>query len=83
MGVLRDDRESEGCRTTTLELDMDRGKPANIQREVEEMAENFLDQLQAGESPDRKAIVSANPAIAGPLQRRLALFELLFQARPR
>ena len=62
---------------------MDREEPTDIERKVEEIAESFLYRLQAGESPDRKAIVSANPAIAGPLRRRLALFELLFRARPR
>jgi hypothetical protein len=50
---------------------------------IEEIAEQYLDSLLAGEGPDREAIVSAHPDIAYELDRRLSLVDLLYAARPR
>jgi hypothetical protein len=50
---------------------------------IEEIAERYLDSLLAGEHPDRRAIVEAHSDIAYELDRRLALVDLLFAARPR
>jgi tetratricopeptide (TPR) repeat protein len=47
---------------------------------VEELAEQFLDQLLAGEAPDRRAWASAHPDIADLLERRLAMLELVHRA---
>jgi hypothetical protein len=50
---------------------------------IELLAEEYLDALLAGERPDRRAIVQAHPDIAYELDRRLALVDLLYAARPR
>ncbi|HEV3006950.1 MAG TPA: protein kinase, partial [Pirellulales bacterium] len=50
------------------------------QRRIETIAEEFLDELQAGGHPDPANIVAAHPELAGPLKRRLALVERLFRA---
>lgn len=59
------------------------GSPTNPERRVEEVAERYLDDLLAGESPDREGIVAAHPEIGDVLRRRLALVEMLYRARPR
>ncbi len=45
-----------------------------------EIAEEYLDRLLAGESPDREAIVAAHPDLEGRLRRRLLLMEFIWQA---
>ena len=50
---------------------------------LDEIAEEYVDRLLAGEGPDREAIVASHPEIAQALGRRLALIDLIFQARPR
>jgi hypothetical protein len=49
---------------------------------LEEIAEQYLESLLAGEGPDRRAIVDAHPDIASELDRRLSLVDLLYAARP-
>ena len=53
------------------------------ERKVQEIAEEYLDRLIAGERLNRKAILAAHPEIAEPLERRLTLVEMIFRARPR
>ncbi len=45
------------------------------------LAEEFLERLHAGESPDREAILAAHPDLAEPLRRRLSLVELIWRSR--
>jgi serine/threonine-protein kinase len=67
----------------TLEPNRPSGpSPGKLDRRVESLAEQFLDLLQAGQSPDRRAWVSANADIAEELDRRLAVVEMMFRARP-
>jgi hypothetical protein len=47
--------------------------------EVEALAAQFLAQLQAGEKPDREALVRAHPDLADRLEQRLALAEIIFR----
>jgi tetratricopeptide (TPR) repeat protein len=47
--------------------------------EVEAITSQFLAQLQAGEKPDREALVRAHPHLADRLGHRLALAELICQ----
>jgi tetratricopeptide (TPR) repeat protein len=47
--------------------------------EVEALAAHFLAQLQAGENPDRQALLRAHPHLAGRLERRLALAEMVYR----
>ncbi|MBI3467783.1 MAG: protein kinase [Planctomycetes bacterium] len=54
------------------------GKEAS--RQLDELAEQFLDLLQAGQRPDRQAWLASHPEIAAQLDQRLALIERLFQA---
>jgi hypothetical protein len=58
--------------TETLTLD--------VERRVEELAEEYLDRLQAGERPDRQALLEAHPELAAVLGPRLALVEVMFRA---
>jgi tetratricopeptide (TPR) repeat protein/tRNA A-37 threonylcarbamoyl transferase component Bud32 len=51
--------------------------PPDGERRVEEIAEEYLDRLQAGEVPDRGAVVAAHPDLAALLEGRLALVELM------
>jgi len=46
-----------------------------VQRQVESLAERYLDQLQRGLTPDRKALAAGNPEIAELLARRLELVD--------
>jgi WD40 repeat protein/tetratricopeptide (TPR) repeat protein len=56
----------------------------DLERRVEELAEEYLDRLQAGQPPDRQALLDAHPHLAAVLERRLALVEVMFlAARPR
>ena len=48
---------------------------------VEEILEQYLSRLQAGETPDQEAVLSAHPDLAGPLRRELALVEALHRTR--
>ena len=45
--------------------------------EAENIAAQFLAQLQAGERPDREALMRAYPQLADGLNRRLALAEMV------
>ena len=56
--------------------------PHGEDRLVDRIAEEYLDRLIAGEVPDRSEILRAHPEVAVDLDRRLALMELLFRARP-
>jgi serine/threonine-protein kinase len=51
--------------------------PPDGERRVEEIAEEYLDRLQAGEVPNRGAVVAAHPDLAAALEGRLALVELM------
>jgi hypothetical protein len=51
--------------------------PPDVERRVEEIADEYLDRLQAGEAPDRGAVVAAHPDLADLLEGRLALVELM------
>src|SRR5262249_41614798 len=50
---------------------------AETERALEELAEQYLARLRAGEVPDRRALVEAHPHLGDLLDRRLALVELL------
>ncbi|HEV3021365.1 MAG TPA: protein kinase, partial [Pirellulales bacterium] len=52
----------------------------DFQRRIETIAEEFLDELQAGGHPDPANMVAAHPELAWPLKRRLALVERLFRS---
>jgi serine/threonine protein kinase len=54
--------------------------PDDAERRVEEIADCFLDQLQAGEAADRRAVVASHPELAGLLEKRLAFVENLHRA---
>jgi WD40 repeat protein/tRNA A-37 threonylcarbamoyl transferase component Bud32 len=54
--------------------------PADTEQQVDEIAESFLDQLQAGKASDRKAVQAAYPEIADLLEPRLAFVENLHRA---
>jgi serine/threonine-protein kinase len=47
--------------------------------EVEVLAVQFLERLQAGEKPDREAVVRAHSHLADRLDRRLALIEMMYR----
>jgi ribosomal protein S27E/predicted Ser/Thr protein kinase len=47
------------------------------QRQVEALAEEYLERLVAGETPDRQAFLGAHPDVADLLEPRLALLELM------
>ncbi|MBI3467785.1 MAG: protein kinase, partial [Planctomycetes bacterium] len=49
-----------------------------VERQVESIAERYLDQLQAGQKPDRRALLAAHPEIAKELERRLVLVEIMY-----
>jgi tetratricopeptide (TPR) repeat protein/tRNA A-37 threonylcarbamoyl transferase component Bud32 len=48
--------------------------------QVEALVEEFLEQLQAGQTPSRLALTAAHPELAPLLDRRLALVEMMFRA---
>jgi hypothetical protein len=52
-----------------------------IEDRIEKIAEEYLDSLQRGESPDRQAICARHPDIAEPLGRRLRLVEIIYEMR--
>src|SRR5262245_7970788 len=59
---------------------------ANAERQIEALVERSLEQLQAGQTPERPALVAAHPELAPELERRLALVEMMYRvakvARP-
>src|SRR5262249_50343334 len=59
---------------------------ANAERQVEALVEGFLEQVQAGQAPDRPALVAAPRELAPERERRLALVEMMYRvakvARP-
>ncbi|MCZ6691411.1 MAG: hypothetical protein O7H41_17625 [Planctomycetota bacterium] len=48
---------------------------------VEAIAEQFLERLQAGEAPDRRALASTLPRIGELLEKHLSLIEQIYAAR--
>ncbi|MBI1916964.1 MAG: serine/threonine protein kinase, partial [Planctomycetes bacterium] len=52
---------------------------AEAERELEELAEQYLARLEAGEPPDRKVLLRAHPHLGALLDRRLARVELLYR----
>ena len=57
------------------------GRLTELEARVEDLAEDFLEQLQAGERPSRDAVVAAHPDVADRLEEQLALVEMLHWAR--
>ena len=55
--------------------------PDDLLRRIEEIAEQYLERLQAGENPDRGAVLEAHPDIADLLEARLILAEALHSSR--
>ena len=51
--------------------------PADREALIDEIAEQYLDDLQAGETPDRFALLAAHPEITSALDRRLSLVEAM------
>src|SRR5437016_545801 len=47
----------------------------DAERQVESLVERYVEQLQAGQPPDRAALVADHPDLAPLLDRRLALVE--------
>jgi WD40 repeat protein len=47
---------------------------------VDELAEDYLDRLHAGKSPDRRALLAAHPDVAELLDRQLTLMEAAHDA---
>jgi tetratricopeptide (TPR) repeat protein len=54
----------------------------DVARQVEALAEEFLDQLHGGAQPQREVFVAAHPEIADLLNRRLRLVEMLHRLGP-
>jgi hypothetical protein len=50
---------------------------SDAERRVEEIAEEYLDRLQAGETPDRGAVLADYPDLGDLLDRRLKVVELM------
>ncbi|MCZ6689309.1 MAG: serine/threonine-protein kinase [Planctomycetota bacterium] len=63
------------------------GKPGSVPHDSEielrvyAIAEEFFDHLQAGETPQEEALLSANPEITDLLERQLALVRMLHWTR--
>jgi len=57
--------------------------PAELEAQVESLAERYLDQLQTGHNPDRAAWVAAHPEIAAALDQQLALVEMMHRLAQR
>jgi hypothetical protein len=51
-----------------------------IGQQLERLGDWYLDQLQAGESPQRIQIVAAYRQLAEQIQRRLELIDVLFDS---
>ncbi|MCZ6691956.1 MAG: serine/threonine-protein kinase [Planctomycetota bacterium] len=54
----------------------------DTERLIESIAEEYLDQLQSGETPNREALISSHQDLAVILDRRLSLVEMMFHSRP-
>jgi hypothetical protein len=54
----------------------------DISQHVDQVGDQFLDLLQAGESPDRHEVVQAYRQLTDRLEQRLALIELMFRRDP-
>jgi WD40 repeat protein/serine/threonine protein kinase len=49
------------------------------EEQVEALVERFFEELRTGQAPDRQALVTAHPALAPLLERRLALVEKMYR----
>jgi Ser/Thr protein kinase RdoA (MazF antagonist) len=58
----------------------DRPDPRTAEQRAAELADDYLDQLQAGQSPDRKALLAAHPEVADLLEQQLRLVEVMHEA---
>jgi len=56
--------------------------PNDRESRIEALVEEYLDALQAGEPPDRAALLAAHPDIALALDRRLTLIEAMHRLAP-
>ncbi len=54
----------------------------DTERLIESIAEEYLDQLQSGMTPNREALVSSHPDLSVILDRRLSLVEMMYHSRP-
>ena len=50
---------------------------------IMEIGESYLDGLHAGGAIDPEALMASHPDIRDLLERRLALIEMIYRARPR
>ncbi len=53
---------------------------ADVEVQLEAMADRFIESLRAGEVPDRDALISEHPEIEDLARRHLALVEMLHRA---
>ncbi|HEV3260446.1 MAG TPA: serine/threonine-protein kinase [Gemmataceae bacterium] len=53
-------------------------EPNPLTRQLEAIAQEYLDQLLAGQAPDRRAVVAGHPELSGQLDERLATLELAY-----
>ncbi len=53
--------------------------PPDVEQQVEAVVEQFLEQLRAGQVPDRTTWVAAHPQLAPWLERRLSLVEVIYR----
>src|SRR4051812_26370320 len=53
--------------------------PIDREAQIEALVEEYLDALQAGEQPNRAALLAAHIDIAGALDRRLVLVEVMYR----
>lgn len=58
----------------------DDGRDSNIDRQVTELSDQFLLQLQKGSQPDWRVWVKKYPELAPQLENRLAMLEAVFRA---
>ena len=53
--------------------------PVDREAQIEALVEEYLDALQAGEQPNRAALLAVHTDIAEALDRRLALVEVMYR----
>jgi serine/threonine protein kinase len=54
--------------------------PRTAEQRAADLADDYLDRLQAGQLPDRKALLAAHPDIAALLEQQLRLVEVMHEA---